>query len=351
MHSNLAIYIDVFLSNQDCINIFRKNLVQFKKLNIPIFIITNKEFPDDLQNEVNHILYQNVDLKFEKKYESYEELKHYSQNNLYKIEKIDLYYQKYGLSVLSNLYKGASTLKVLGYDSFIKLEWDFYIGDNDLSLLERFINEFKNENYKGKFLSNKNHLIDKSHHQFSAMIWAVNMDYFISKFPKILNENDYESYLLENFKNRDFKTVERVLYYSLVYNNIHHVKVDDLDKFNTEMKDTLGNLHISQVNISDLNSITTEKIFANFTNSSGTYIFFTRNINYINTDNPNFETVIYCIHTAKRSFTINHLVNTDCWSYTRYNIDDDEFPIKIKCGEKEISYKSKHEINIHFTLF
>jgi hypothetical protein len=353
MYKNPVIYIDVFLKDQACIDIFKKNLVQFKKLSLPIFIVTNKEFPENIQNDVNHVFYDFNNIFFTKKYDSYETLVHWSSDTNGKISLQDKYCQLYGLSVLSNLYKGAHIIKTIGYDSFIKLEWDYYIGDSDIDLIKKFIDDFKNENYKGKFLSHPNHLLDKTHHVFSAMVSAVDVDYFILKFPKILNEDDYERYIIQKFKNRDFKTVDRLLYYVLVYENMTDVIVDDSNKFESQLKNSIGNIHISDVNWSNVfaKTETSKHVFANFENEPGNYIFYSHNISYVNPENPNFESIRYDVTTKKRNFSINHTVNTGCWSYNTCTFDDDEFPIKIKCNQKEISYESKNDINVYFTKF
>jgi hypothetical protein len=351
MHLKSVIYIDVFLRNQHCIDIFKRNLKQFKKFKIPIFLISNEIIPEEIQQLVDHAVYVDNNMYFTNEYSEYELLTHFDMQPEFKIEKVSSYKQKYGLSVLSNLYKGAHMIKILGYDSFIKMEWDQYIGDKDLELFKNFIDEFKIGNYKGKFLINPNHTHDYLHKHFSAIVWSVNIDYFIINFPKILNENDYAEYIIKKFNNRTFRTVERVLYFSLVDSHTNDVKLENLDVFFSQLIDSNINLHITPVNYEEdcFNTDTTYKIFGKFANIPEKLIIFSFNISYLNPDNPNYEYIEYIITTSKTQFTINHRLNTGCWSYNLFSLDHDDYPIKIKCGDKELTYKSIEDVTINFT--
>ncbi len=342
MYNKPAIFIDAFIRDQKSEKILLKNLIQIKKLNIPILLFSNTIISERIQNEVNYIIHDNVDLKFTKNYENYENLTHYHTFDHFKIEFTAPYKQTYGLSVIVNHYKCISILNSLGYDIAIKMEWDIHYDDRDLENIKTLISDFKNGSYnKGYFQCGTPPSWITRGTCVEGFIWAVDTQFFLENFPKLLCEDDYDNYLTNVVKDRSFLTDARFLYKTLVekFKNDGIVKTDPTL---CEMKYSYAT-EVSPINYPPPCSKTTVRYLFK-TQNENEYILFTYNRSYVNEQNPNWETVNYTIKTKKQTVNITHNVNTNCFQYGKVTIKPEEFPINLFIDSETVVYNNRNEI-------
>lgn len=342
MYNKLAIFVDAFIRDPRSEEIFLRNLLQIKKLNLPILLLSNTTISKKIQDEVNYFVYDSVDLKFQKTYENYEMLAHFIQFENFRIEFNKLYTQPYGLSVMSNHYKCISILNSLGYDAVIKLEWDIFYDNRDLDSIKNFIVDFKNGIYnKGYFQCGNPPAWITRGTCVEGFIWAVDTKFFLENFPKLLCEDDYDSYLTNVVKDRSFLTDARFLYKTLVekFKNYGTVKTDPSL---CEIKHSYAT-ELSPVNYPHPCSKTTIRYLFKTLNENK-YVLFTKNLSYINEQNPNWATVNYRIKTKTQSINIVHNVNSDCYQYNDINISPNEFPIELSVENETVTYNTRDEI-------
>ena len=321
MYNNPVIFIDVFITTQSSENMFLENLKQFKKLNLPIFIITNSKRLSSEVVDVDYVFYDKEDLKFKNIYDNYMVTPHFYGNSQFIISSNRKYKQLYGLSVLSNLYKGFSILKSLNYECVLKLEWDYFFNDYSIDGIKEFVNDFIKSNYKAKIIQ----VIDGCIMSPISNIFGV--EFFLNNFPKILNERDYEQFIIKEFGNRDFKVVENIVHHCLVspFTNsdiIHSVQ-------SIKVSDVIGNQRINLTNISSFSTSQSIKVFAKLTGDVNKYFIFFENINYINKENPNWMSIECDIKTKTNHHHHTCRINTECWHFDQLVIPDDEFPIVV----------------------
>lgn len=342
MYKQPAIFIDAFIRDQKSENILVKNLSQLKKLNVPILLLSNTTINKNIQEHVDHFVYDKIDLKFKKTYENYEMLSHYIAFGEFKIQFNNLYTQPYGLSVISNHYKCISILDSLGYDVAIKLEWDIFYDDRDLENIKKTIIEFKNGLYnKGYFqCGNPPPWITRGT-CVEGFLWMVSTKFFLSTSPKLLCEDDYDNYLTHTLKDRSFLTDARFLYKTLV-EKFKDDKIVETDPTICEIKYSTPT-EISPANYPYPCSKTTIKYLFK-TSNENEYVLLSYNLSYINTENPNWETIEYNIETKTQNINITHHVNTDHFHYHSIKILPEEFPIKFTASNDTITYANRDEI-------
>lgn len=206
------IIIDAYLNNIDKIELFNKVFLQVKKLNLPIMLVSNILPPISFIENVDHFLFINKNLLFKDFYTKYPEVSFFMGTDWFRYENNIKCFQKHGLSVISNLKTCSKYAEELGYKKFIRIEWDFIIHDDEISIIKKLIDDFIVNDKKAFFIYNPincSKLPDLCYH-----FWMVDLKFWNDNFPSIHNEIDYKIHL-KNLNDQDFfETAERILYLS-----------------------------------------------------------------------------------------------------------------------------------------
>jgi len=343
MYDKVAIFIDAFIRNKTDEDFLLKNILQIKKLNLPILLISNSVISKKIQESVDYFFYDSVDLKFVKKYEDYEDLIYFSTFDHFKIEFLRPYTQPYGLSVMSNHYKSVSILNSIKFEVAVKLEWDVFYDDRDIENIKKTITDFKVGSYNQGYFQcgNPPSWIVKGT-CVEPLIWIVSTKFFLENFPKLLCEDDYDNYLINTLNDRSFLTDSRFLYKTLVekFTNNGIVKTDP---------NICPILYSKTEKVSPVNypkPCTTSSLRYLFKNSvsNDEYVLFSNNISTLNPENPNWETINYRIETKYRVIELTHTVNTGMYRYHNLTIYENEFPINLCVNGECIKYTSRNQI-------
>jgi hypothetical protein len=333
--SKPIIVLDAFLDREEKKKILISNLQKFKKFNIPILLIGNSPIPIDIQKEVDYVIYDKENLMFKDSYIYEMKLWRAHRFPNFTIRNEWYYKQEHGLSVLCNLTKAMNFVKNLGFTKFIHFEWDFFIDDEDHVKFKNFINSFINSYRKAFFVDSG---------EVSFLFWMVDIEFWIQKFPKILNEKDYKKFL-QTFNNpNQFLIAEKCLLFAFK-NYLSKEELIDSKEYekNNIIKST--SLYSSDFNFEKPNTDGWYKgLFKIYENSV------LQNKLLVLTYNKNIETEVeaqYFITFDGKTQHIHHKVKESLCMYTQINnFDFSKFPLKIKtnCGFEKI-YNSINEID------
>lgn len=315
------IVLDCFFDDARKEKILLQNLEQFKKLSIPILLITNNPMSREVQEKVDYLIYDKENLLFKDEY-IYDLL-------LYNIIEYDdfifrsdfWYKQEHGLSVLCNLTKTMNFAKKLGFTKFVHFEWDYFIHDADIIKIKETIVDFV-ENNKIAFLI-------KNGKEISFYFWMVDIDYWQNKFPQILKEEDYKNCLKTFKKNNLFQKVEDVFY--IVFENFLHTKdCLDLDEFkNKFITESKLNLSVSDFNFAKPN---TENMFRGLAKiyKNDNIIDEIALLTVNHKDNKTIETN-YSIKINNEIKFFKHLAGENYWAFDIISgFDKCKFPIELE---------------------
>jgi hypothetical protein len=247
------IIIDCFITNKDSEDILLKTLDSFKDEDI--LLVTNKSVSHDIQNKINFLLYDSRNQLFEKT--DYDYTKH-NWNFWYKCDNFISYNfylakQPHGLSVIVNLLNALNLAKSLSYTHFQYIQYDTDYSENSLNWMREVPNICKNLNKKGLVYYNVDQLEDlelKSDvaNDMNVSYIFCEIEYFLSKIPKINNEEEYRNLIVDEFGYLRFVVVEKYIFHffrkngddDLIIKNQIEYKVD-FDGNNEALKTSPNN--------------------------------------------------------------------------------------------------------------
>jgi hypothetical protein len=336
MTSKPIIVIDAFLDNQEKENLLISNLQKFKKFNIPILLVSNSPISVEIQKQIDYFIFDKENLLFKDKY-SYDllifhvlEYKEFSFKNEF------WYKQEHGLSVLCNLTKTMNFAKKLGFTKFIHFEWDYFIHDNDSIKIQNIIDDF--------VYNDKTIFLIKDKKEIAFYFWMVDIDYWQSKFPQILKEEDYKNCLKNLKKDNFFQKVED-LFYIFFENTLDTKNCLELDEFKNKFAtESKLNLSVSDFNFSKPNSLYIFKGLAKIYKNNK----ITNEIAVL-TINDRLEKIIetdYCVKINNETKHYKHFTAIDSWFMNTINdFNESKFPIELKINnEFQKTYYSLDEI-------
>jgi hypothetical protein len=212
------IIIDCFITNKDSEDILLKTLSSFKDNDI--LLVTNKSVSHDIQSKINFLLYDSRNQLFEKT--DYDYTKHnwnfwkdcgdFTSYNFY------LAKQPHGLSVIVNLLNALNLSKSLGYTHFQYIQYDTEYSEESLNWMNEVPNICENLNKKGLVYYNVDKLEDLELNPDMANDMNVSyifceIEYFLSKIPKINNEEEYRNLIVDEFGYLRFIVVEKYIFH------------------------------------------------------------------------------------------------------------------------------------------
>lgn len=342
--SKPIIIIDAFLNSNDRINHFADVLINVKKLNLPILLISNSTIPIEIQNKVDYFIYDKQNALFEHEYDDYDMTFYWFENENFKYENYVESKQKHGLSVLCNLTKSCEFIKKLGYDKFIRFEWDFFIHDDDLITIKNLIHSFIINNENGFFITKTRDSSKGVQSEFAFHFWMTDLNFWFQNVPSILNEDDYEKFIFSKNKNKKFEIVERFLF--LAFENvINKISTIEDDFFVTKLlPKSSTNKITSYANFSAPHSEGVfrglSKVFSN-NNLTEELVLFTRNINKSKKDLTEYH-----INFKDSNLNFTHITESLCWNMSPIaNFNFSKFPITLKTNHGyEKTYHNVHDI-------
>jgi len=212
------IIIDCFITNKDSEDILLKTLDTFKDEDI--LLVTNKSVSHDIQNKINFLLYDSRNQLFEKT--DYD----YTKHNWNFWEKFDnfisynfyLAKQPHGLSVIVNLLNALNLAKSLEYTHFQYIQYDTEYSENSLNWMKEVSNICEHLNKKGLVYYNVDKIEDLELNPGIANDMNLGyifceIEYFLSKIPKINNEEEYRNLIADEFGYLRFMVVEKYIFH------------------------------------------------------------------------------------------------------------------------------------------
>ena len=212
------IIMDFFITNKDSEDILLKTLDTFKDEDI--LLVTNKSVSHDIQNKINFLLYDSRNQLFEKI--DYDYTKHnwnfwkdcggFTSYNFY------LAKQPHGLPVIVNLLNAINLSKSLGYTHFQYVQYDTEYSKESLDWMIEVPNICEHLNKKGLVYYNVDKLEDLEFNTDMANDMNVSyifceIEYFLSKIPKINNEEEYRNLIFDEFGYLRFIVVEKYIFH------------------------------------------------------------------------------------------------------------------------------------------
>lgn len=217
--------------------------------------------------------------------------------------------QKHGLSVLINLFNALIFARDQGYTHFQRFEVDDIYGENSRKFIKTLPGILHKENKNGMFYYNRqNSPPDVSFHFF-----YFHIETFLSKIKRILCEDDYVSYLMEFYNNKDFKNAETFLYDYLKKSGDNDVLKRDYTQMIEDFSDTHWNTETSISNYeSKYASNCTSKIYTvrDVFKETGEVVFKPEYIllTYLFVDSTVHRKILVESQSGK-TFEINHTVS------------------------------------------
>lgn len=137
----------------------------------------------------------------------------------------------HGPAVYTNYYNGISFAKQMGYTNAICLNFDMVI--NDLSVINFFENELKTN----KCVYNTYNSLEGE--TLRTVIFGTNIEYFLSKFKKISNGDDYNEW--KKIIKSESNGLENMFYHTLK-NNLMDIKLIENNEYDELLKNCEINL-------------------------------------------------------------------------------------------------------------
>lgn len=340
------IIIDVYLNDDNRTKFLLETLDNFKKLGLPILLISNSIIPKEVQDKVDYIIYDKKNNLFVQDYDKYNELYFWFGVGDFFYENYEYNKQPHGLSVLCNLTKSVNFVKSLGFKNFIHFEWDFLINDNELDKLNKIIEMYNFKSYKGCFIYMPNNNWNMP--EFPFHFWIVDIDFWLKYFPTIRDEDDYKRFIYKNNNNYNFENAERTVYLSFK-NVLNELYLIDEDVFVKDMmKNSKFNSFTSNTGLHELNFNGVFRGFAKLHSDSkvqNKLVVLTWN-----RSNNDKITTEYTIEFGEKKIEIKHETELNCWVFNEISdFDFSKFPIKLKINSGfEKVYYSENDIKSNF---
>ena len=342
MPKDAILIFDAFLNSSDRIEIFKQTLESVKKFGLPIMVISNFKMPNYLIDQFDYYIYSKDNILFTDSYEDYPNIQFYMDHPYITYINNSKYYQKHGLSVLSNLKITTKFAESLGFKKFIRMEWDFIISNSNINMMSKKINDFIKNDKRAFFLLNPSNAAGMPDIPF--FFWMVDLKFWNENFPDLHSEQQYKEYILAKNNSNFFEIAERILFLSIKdkLTDDEIILENDFIKF---LKESKINAIMNDINFSPPSENGCCKGLVKIIRNgiqTGELALFTWNRNKKEVDNSFYE-ARFC----DSIFNINHSLSTNSWMYSIVdNFNLSKFPITLKVNESfEKIYYSINEIN------
>ena len=208
--------VDSFVYNDSIRSKLLNTINWMKEDGHEVLLVSNTMVDKEILKYVKFYLYDSRNQLFQEKYEDVGLVDFWKcfVDGFY-IHDVVPVLQKHGLSVMINLFNALLYAKSQGYTHFQRFEVDDVFGEKSREYIKRVPYLCANENKHGLFYYNEgNNPPDMSFHYFYC-----NIDEFLSKVPRLSNEQDYVNYLRQYHDDKKFRIVEVYVHESLKRNN------------------------------------------------------------------------------------------------------------------------------------
>lgn len=230
--------IDAYPHTENSKRIFIDSMSRVKSMGFKICLITNLKPTSDILDAVNYCFYDEEDRKFSNSFEEYPNITVFSSKDNVQIQTESEHTQKHSLSVHSNMYRGFEILKTLGYTHCYRMEYDSLIHPDDMDKVKSMPDALGDK--KAIFY------LDKNNKHIFYHIWYCNIEWMLSNFTKIRNEEDYIKRVVEITGKKKFLPAEEFLAEDLKNKYDEVILLETVDgSFNSEFPNTRWNNIIS----------------------------------------------------------------------------------------------------------
>ena len=213
-----VVIISSYTANNTINKITLDCIKSIKNLGYDIVLTSHAPIHFDLQSEVDYVIYDKNNLLT---YHDYYAFYNYDDNEItvnmdIRTEKNHIYH---GPAVYTNYYNGLALAQRIGYDNAICVNYDMIVKDDVFNTL---LNKLKTKKAVFNITEAQEGFILKT------FIFAININFFMSNFKKIINENDYTNW--RNCVGSESNGLENMFYHTLK-NNLNEMSLLDDKKF------------------------------------------------------------------------------------------------------------------------
>ena len=230
VYTKTALTTDVFFHSENNLQNFIEYSNNMKKTGLPLLLMTNSKFDSSVLDHVDYLIHDKENRLFEHAYDGYTTLILYYITSYCKYNIPTPAKQKHGLSVLSNFYRSLVYLKSLDYTHIIKTEADCNI--KEPHKINEILNDMiENDKKALVYIHNDDGVLFTSFH-----IMYFEIDFLLSLFPKINNEEDYRNFI----KNNSFLAAEEFIT-KLIMPHKDKITIKDSNYIFTDYGDSVWN--------------------------------------------------------------------------------------------------------------
>lgn len=231
---NPILILDCFIREKSEEEVLLNFLDKVKKLDKPVFLVSNSILSEEIQKRVNFFFYDKRNNLFSQQYTNVNKIFYWTDYGDFMVYDTLENLQKHGLSVLINLYNSIKIVKELGYTHFIKMEYDATLGDVTLDKM----NELLKTEKKAVFFEEKGDIEDEGM-SIIVHFFFSEIEFFLNNFWIIDSEETYRKFLIEKKKNLDFLTMERFLWFNSCH--IDKTQIEVRNDFHELFHDSIWN--------------------------------------------------------------------------------------------------------------
>jgi hypothetical protein len=241
--------LDSFISNSviedNTINMIDK----LKSINSDILLVSANKVSEKVQSKVDYMLYDSRNQLFEKT-----DYQYFHPWNFWigcgSFTSYNFYYakQRHGLAVMVNLFNALSYAKSLGYTHFQKILYDMDINQECMNWLENVPQVCSITNKKGLVYYNLN---QGDNPDMNGSYMFCEIDYFLSKIPKIGSEEDYRRNIVSSFGYLKFLIFEKFLYHFFTKNGDSELLIRNSDDYKNDFPGIVEGGQISSLNFNN----------------------------------------------------------------------------------------------------
>lgn len=196
--------VSTYIYNEETEKILTNSLIQLRQTQIPIMVVSNSPLQSQTLDLVDYFVYLQDAPFFGDHYSEIPVVNFWFGNSSFETHHWIHSYQRYGLSVLRNLFTGLDLAQSLGFDSFI-----WMTGDNDFGPIS--LEKLKDMPAECSRLNKKAIVYVNGPTNLSSVPLCSNIEYFKNLIPCIKKEDDYLKFLMEVQGNLNFMDVESFL--------------------------------------------------------------------------------------------------------------------------------------------
>lgn len=337
--NDTIITIDAFANGEYKNSMLRDCIKQFKKFNLPVFLISNSGIDSENQELLDYYFFDKNDLKYSIDTPC-QDIFWWTENDDFMFEKKERFTQPHGLSVLKNLNTTVSFVKKLGFKNFIHFEWDFFPSDEMIEILKSKVESTISSNKKAFFYKSEEYR-DGTPDDLMFHFWFSEIDFWEKHFVNVESEEKLLHWLKKEHDIPNATQAEKVLHASFK-NVLDECEITQFKEFEQNIMDTFSRYNIIQ---NDLNFAILSKegglacvvpILKNDELSKNQISVFSWNRGFQTINN-----IKYKIKYKDKEIEINHSdVPINCYRYDIIDFKENDFPLQVEIDD---IFKSSYE--------